>query len=335
MTDQADIIPEYARTAVNLCSPRLGSQAVLASDDFFAAKERLLDDGEPVFIDGKFDAHGKWMDGWESRRRRDGGHDWCVVRLGVAGAVVGVDIDTRHFTGNYPPAASLEACLSDSQPDAATEWTTILAPRRLGPDARHFARVGDAGPWNWLRLNMLPDGGIARLRVYGRPHREWSTADGETDQELSALGSGGRVVAYNNAHYGNVWAVLAEGRGKDMGDGWETRRRREPGHDWMIVALGAPGEVGAIEIDTAHFKGNFPDRCSVQAALVGEATDRSLVTQAMFWQPLLGEMKMSADRVHRFDGEQINELGAVSHVRLNIHPDGGVSRFRVFGKLCT
>jgi allantoicase len=332
MTDQADNIPEYARTAVNLASPRMGSEAVLASDDFFAAKERMLQDSEPVFIDDKFDDNGKWMDGWESRRRRGGGSDWCVVRLGVAGMIQGVDIDTRHFTGNYPPAASLEACLSDSPPDDATVWTTIVDPLSLGPNAHHFSGITKAGPWNWLRLNILPDGGVARLRVYGQPHRDWSAVDPKAVLELSALGNGGRVVAYNNAHYGNVWAVLAEGRGKDMGDGWETRRRREPGNDWMIIALGAPGAVEAIEIDTAHFKGNFPDACSVQAALVSDATDQSLITQAMFWEPLLGEMKMTADHIHRFDGDAINDLGPVSHLRLNIHPDGGVSRFRVFGK---
>ena len=332
MTDTQDDIPEFAKTTVNLASPRLGSEAVLTSDDFFAAKERMLQDSEPVFIDDKFDDNGKWMDGWESRRRRGGGNDWCQVRLGVAGIIQGVDIDTRHFTGNYPPAASLQACLSDSQPDEATQWTTIVEPLSLGPDAHHFASVGDGGPWNWLRLNILPDGGVARLRVYGQPFKDWSAEDGTADVELSALGNGGRVVAYNNAHYGNVWAILAEGRGKDMGDGWETRRRREPGNDWMIIALGAPGQVSALEIDTAHFKGNFPDRCSVQAAFVGEGTDQSLITQAMFWEPLLGEVKMSADHIHRFEAANLNDLGPVSHVRLNIHPDGGVSRFRVFGK---
>ncbi len=325
-------IPDYAKTSVNLASPRMGSEAVLASDEFFAAKERMLQDSEPVFIDDKFDDNGKWMDGWESRRRRGGGNDWCLVRLGVAGFIHGIDFDTRHFTGNYPPAASLEACLSDNQPDDATEWTTIVEPKDLGPDAHHYTDVGNGGPWNWLRLNILPDGGMARLRVYGQPYRDWSSADGSVDVELSALANGGRVVAYNNAHYGNVWAVLAAGRGKDMGDGWETRRRREPGNDWMIIALGTAGQISAIEIDTAHFKGNFPDRCSVQAALIDDATDQSLVTQAMFWQPLLGEMKMSADTVHRFEANDLATMGPISHVRLNIHPDGGVSRFRVFGK---
>ncbi len=329
MTDNP--LPAFARNAINLASPRLGSRAVRASDEFFAAKERMLADAPPVFIPDKYDDHGKWMDGWESRRRRDGGHDWCLVELGVPGLIDGVDIDTSHFTGNYPPAASIEACRSDGEPGAEAEWRTIVPAHALGPSARHFVAVTDRGPWNWLRVNMLPDGGIARLRVYGRPVSDWTALPADAEIELSALKHGGRVCAYNNAHYGTVWALLLEGRGETMGDGWETRRRREPGHDWLIVALAAPGRISRIEVDTAHFKGNFPDRCSLQAALVGESTDESLVTQAMFWPELLGERKLSADSIHKFGPGEITDLGPVSHVRLNIHPDGGVSRLRLFG----
>ena len=332
MTDPVITIPEFARIGVNLASPRLGSRAVLASDEFFAAKERMLQDTEPVFIADKYDDNGKWMDGWESRRRRDGGNDWCLVRLGVAGFIHGVDINTRHFTGNHPPAASLKACRSDSQPDEATEWSEILPAFGLDPNARNFAEISNQGPWNWLRLDIMPDGGVARLRVYGRPHLDWSKMDAGAVHELSALKNGGRVVAYNDAHYGDVWAVLSEGRGVNMGDGWETRRRREPGNDWMIIALGAPGAVEAIEVDTAHFKGNYPDRCSVQAARVVNATDAALIEQSINWDALMQEQPLSADSIHRFEGDAIAGLGAVSHVRLNIHPDGGVSRFRVFGK---
>jgi allantoicase len=332
VTDPVNTIPEFARNSVNLASPRLGSQAVLASDEFFAAKERMLQDSKPVFIADKYDDNGKWMDGWESRRRRDGGNDWCLVRLGVTGLIHGVDIDTRHFTGNHPPAASLKACLSIGQPDEASEWSEILPAVDLDPNSHNFAEISSPGPWNWLLLDILPDGGVARLRVYGRPHVDWSEMNADSIHELSALKNGGRVVAYNDAHYGDVWAVLSEGRGVNMGDGWETRRRREPGNDWMIIALGAPGAVEAIEVDTAHFKGNYPDRCSVQAASVDKATDSALIEQSMNWDTLMQEQPLSADSIHRFEGDAIAALGRVSHVRLNIHPDGGVSRFRVFGK---
>ncbi len=292
----------------------------------------MLQDAPAIFIDDKFDDHGKWMDGWESRRRRDGGHDWCLIKLGVTGHIYGADIDTSHFTGNFPPAASIKACLSDTQPDDTTQWTEIVAPLSLGSDAHHFTEITNSGPWNWIKLDILPDGGVARLRLYGQPTLDWSTMDANTVHELSALRYGGRVVAYNDAHYGDVWAVLAEGRGVNMGDGWETRRRREPGNDWIIVALGAAGTVDSIEVDTCHFKGNFPDRCSIQAACVESATDASLITQSMFWDTLMGEQKLSADNIHTFDRTVINDLGKITHVRLNIHPDGGVSRLRINGK---
>ena len=293
----------------------------------------MLQDAPAVFIPDKYDDHGKWMDGWETRRRRDGGHDWCVIRLGAAGGIAGVDIDTSYFTGNFAPAASIEACLSDEKPSDNTEWQEIVPATSLSSSAHHFIEVDSNRPFNWLRLHMWPDGGIARLRVYGQPYCEWDKRDPGISHELSALKNGGRVVAYNDAHYGDVWAILTDGRGKDMGDGWETRRRREPGHDWLIVELGHAGEIDRIEVDTAHFKGNFPDRCSLQAAHVEHASDQSLVSQAMFWPELMSEKKLSADSIHTFDGSDLNALGPVSHVRLNIHPDGGISRLRLSGMI--
>jgi allantoicase len=328
-----DDLPDFARRLVNLASPRLGSQAVFASDDFFAPKERLLQDAPPVFIPDKFDAHGKWMDGWESRRRRDGGHDLCVVRLGVKGIVHGLDIDTSHFTGNYPPAASVDACLSEAEPGPDADWREIVAAVPLGPSAHHYVAVAPDGPYNYLRLHIYPDGGVARLRVYGEPVATWEGAARDELHELSALRNGGRVVAYNDAHYGTVWTLLSEGRGLNMGDGWETRRRREPGNDWIIIRLGAAGLIEKILLDTCHFKGNYPDRASLQAALVEAGTDDSIVTQSMFWPELMPPQKLSADAIHEFASDTITPLGAVNHVKLNIFPDGGVSRLRVFGRL--
>ena len=332
MTETIEIPALFDHT-INLASPRLGSQTVRATDEFFAAKERMLLDAAPVFIEDKFDTHGKWMDGWESRRRRDGGHDWCLIKLGLHGRIRGVDIDTSHFTGNYPPAASIDACLSADEPDETTQWQEIIPAATLGPSAHHFLEAVDRGPWNWLRLNLYPDGGVARLRVYGNAAPDWVSADLTSLHELSGLKNGGRVIAYNDAHYGEVWALLSEGRGLNMGDGWETRRRREPGNDWLIVKLGALGTVERIEVDTANFKGNFPDRFSVQAANVTTGTDQSVVIQSMFWHTLIGEQPLTADAIHSFKGADIKALGPISHVRLNIFPDGGISRFRVFGRL--
>lgn len=326
-------VPDFVRDYVNLASPLMGSEAAAASDEFFADKSRILQDHPAVFLPDVFDDNGKWMDGWETRRRRDGGNDWLLIRLGVPGVVKGVDIDTSHFTGNYPPAAMLEGVFSQTEPDPRGRWRPLVRTMPLGPNAHHYAAVSDPEPVNWLKLSIYPDGGVARLRVHGAPFREWSEAEKAGEVELSAARNGGRIIAYNDAHYGSVLRLLAEGRGTNMGDGWETRRRREPGADWIIVALAAPGVIERIEVDTAHFKGNFPDRCSIQAAHVEQGAHQALVTQSMFWPTLLGEKPLSADAVHGFAGADLSALGPVTHVRLNIFPDGGVSRLRLFGRL--
>lgn len=332
MSDPVEL-PSFAQDAINLASPRMGTEVISVTNEFFAPRERMLSDAPAVFIADKYDDNGKWMDGWETIRKRTTGHDHCVIRLGVKGVIKGIDIDTSHFTGNYPPAASIEGCLVAGDPDGDAAWETIVPSTSLGPDAHHFVEVANEGVYSHLRLNIYPDGGVARLRVYGEPVRDWTDQDRGEMQELSSVKSGGRIVDFNNAHYGETWSILTEGRGKDMGDGWETRRRREPGNDWIIVQLGAPGIVEKIEVDTAHFKGNYPDRCSVQAAMMTGGTKESIVTQSMFWAQQMGEKKLEADTIHAFSSGDIDALGPVSHVRLNIFPDGGVSRFRVYGKL--
>lgn len=323
--------PAEAMGLVNLASPRMGTEIHSVSDDFFAEAPRMLADTVPVFVPDKFDDHGKWMDGWESRRRRHGGHDWCILHLGETGTIRLVDINTAHFTGNYPPGTMLEAAYcADSNIDKA-EWKTVIGDTRLGPDAHHLLTAHDVGPVNIVRLNIYPDGGIARLRLFGDVQRDWSD-HGDAPAELSALRSGGCILGYNDAHYGDVNALISEGRGQTMGDGWETRRRREPGHDWIVVRLGAAGLISDIEVDTAHFKGNYPDRCSLQAALIEGDVD---LDAAENWPELMGEKSLSADHIHKFSDADINDVGFVNVVRLNIFPDGGVSRLRLFGKVVT
>ncbi|HTT36230.1 MAG TPA: allantoicase [Burkholderiales bacterium] len=330
MSTVAHEAPEFTRKWVNLADARRGAMALRASDEFFAAKERMLQPEPAVFIPGKYDDHGKWMDGWETRRKRIEGNDWCVVRLAWPGMIKGVDIDTSHFTGNFPPAASIEACASAAEPDERAAWTPLLPATSLRGDSHHYIAVDDPRVWTHLRLTIYPDGGIARLRVFGQvvPTLERGAGAGLID--LAALEHGGRAVACNNEHFGSMWNLIAPGRGINMGDGWETRRRREPGNDWVILALGVPGSVLRVEVDTAHFKGNYPDRCSLQAAHVAAATDQSLVVQSMFWRTLLPEQKLEMDRQHSFEQEVV-DLGPITHVRLNIIPDGGVSRLRLFG----
>ncbi|WP_418646965.1 allantoicase [Thauera butanivorans] len=327
-------LPDWAQRSVDLANPRLGAKAIAVSDDFFAEVSRMLNPEPAQFVPGKFDTNGKWMDGWESRRKRVAGHDWAIVRLGVKGLIRGFDIDTSHFTGNYPPAVSIEACVAESD-DAETlkaaDWTEILPATPCGPNSHHIVECASTQAWTHLRVNMYPDGGIARLRVYGRPVGSLAAAAGEL-VDLVAMENGGRAVSWNDASFGSsAAALLLPGRGMNMGDGWETRRRREPGNDWCVLELGAPGTVEKIEVDTAFFKGNYPDRCSIQAACVSGGTDRSITTQSMFWQTLLPEQKLEMDAIHTFT-EQLAKLGTITHVRLNIFPDGGVSRLRLWGK---
>ena len=322
-------LPDFAKDAINLADERLGARIVSVTDDFFAPAARMISSMPPRFYPGRYDDHGKWMDGWESRRKRVEGYDQCVVALAMPGQILGVEIDTRFFTGNYPPAASLQACrCPDSEPTEQDEWVDILDTVSLGPDHPHFFEVSVPGFWTHVRLNIFPDGGVARLRIYGRGQRPEPTASGQVN--LAALEYGARVVACNNAHFGSPKQMLMPGAGLNMGDGWETRRRREPGYDWCVIELATVGCIDAIVVDTAFFKGNFPDRCSIQGAYITESTDQSLITQSMFWQQILPETPLSADAEHRFETE-LNDIGKVSHIRLNIHPDGGVSRFRVYG----
>ena len=324
--------PDFTRRWANVASPRLGARAIEASDEFFADKERMIQDAAPVFIADKFDDHGKWMDGWETRRRRQPGHDYCIVQLATRCVLHGVDIDTAHFTGNYPQAASIDVCTARYAPGPDAEWREVVPRTELQGNNHHYIPLDAAGPADFLRLNIYPDGGVARLRVHGEPSYDWSVVSADTLIELSAFAHGGRIVAYNDAHYGSPWSILTPGRGVNMGDGWETRRRRTPGHDWIIVALGSAGTINGIEVDTAHFKGNYPAACSVQAALKPVDGEAGWTNEAGDWPFLLDKADLGPDSVHVFDGKDIEISSPVNVVRLNIYPDGGISRFRLFGR---
>ncbi|MFT6226084.1 MAG: allantoicase [Paracoccaceae bacterium] len=325
-----DTLPDFARLGVNLASAGLGAEALSATDAFFAPADRMLADAPAVFHPTLFDDNGKWMDGWESRRRRGPGHDMAVVKLAAPGRITGFDVDTAHFTGNYPPACRIEAARCDGIPSEG-DWVEVLPLSPLGASAHHLFACAVDGVWTHVRLHIHPDGGVARLRVYGQP--DLGATAGEV--ELSAALNGGRVLGYSDAHYGDVWRLLAPGRGVNMGDGWETRRRREPGADWIVIALAGRGEITRAIIDTCHFKGNFPDSAWMQAADMtgfGAGMDRAVITASMFWDELLPAQKLSADHIHDVSGA-LNALGPVTHVRLNIHPDGGISRLKLFGAL--
>ncbi|MEL7022981.1 MAG: allantoicase [Pseudomonadota bacterium] len=321
--------------AINLAHPRLGAEVVFATDEFYGDKRRLIAPDPPVFLPDKYDANGKWMDGWESRRRRTPGHDWCDIRLGMPGKISGIEIDTRHFTGNFPPEAAIEACRHNGVvPDDQTEWVSIVAKRPVKGNRQHFSTVDSDESWTHVRLHIFPDGGVARLRVWGRVDRDFSKIASDEEIDLFAIENGGRAVFCNDEHFGTMHNLNAPGRGINMGDGWETARRREPGNDWVVMALGAPGILTRVVVDTAHFKGNYPDEVELRALNIPETAHPFNPLDSEKWPVLLPRQKLGPDDVHEFrDALQIHDR--VSHVRMNIFPDGGVSRLRLFGTIAT
>ena len=326
-----DSTPSFTVLA-DLASARVGGRAIETNDDFFASKSNLVKPGPAVFIPGKYTTRGKWMDGWESRRRRTPGHDWCILRRGMRGRIRGVDIDTSFFTGNFPAAGSIDAVDAPAgRLTAGAVWTPILGQTTLHGDTHNYRAVENDRAWTHVRLNIFPDGGVARLRVYGDVVVDWArVAPGNRAVDLAAIEHGGLVLAASDVHYGARDNMLMPGRAKNMGDGWETKRRRGPGHDWAIVRLGAPGLLTKIEIDTNHFKGNFPDSASVEGCFAPGASADALASVA--WRDVLAQTKLKAHHRHHFS-TGLAHRGPVTHLRLNIFPDGGISRFRVHGRL--
>jgi allantoicase len=332
-TFMSDSPASHLPQGLNLADARLGASVLSASDDFFAPRERLLNPAEPEWRAGVYDDHGKWMDGWESRRRRDQGHDHCIVQLGAAGTLTALDIDTRFFTGNYPPHASVEACFVRGKPDAATRWSELLPRVSLRGNSRNLFAVSSAMQITHLRLNIFPDGGVARLRAYGVVTPAF-VPDTTGMVDLAAALNGGRALICSDEHYGAMSNLLLPGRATSMADGWETRRRREPGFDWVILQLGQPARIERVELDTACFKGNFPHQVSMHAALLPPSAPTDLASECLYWPVMLEPQLMKADAVQSFS-TQVRDAGVVSHVRVDMHPDGGMSRVRLFGRVST
>ncbi len=324
---------------IDLAAERLGGKAMLASDEFFAEKENLVKPGRGIFIPDKYTDRGKWMDGWESRRKRTPGHDWCIVRLGLPGIIRMVDIDTNHFLGNHPPFGSLDGTTAEENAAASSLasdvsiWAELLSKSPLNPGSQNVFRIADTQRHTHVRLNIYPDGGVARLRIYGEVVPEWGKYKLDDLIDLAAVEKGGIVVAASDMYFGSVQNLLMPGRAATMADGWETRRRRGPGNDWAIIKLGRPGRVKKIEIDTTHFKGNYPDECLIEGC--SSPTDLNAETvnsTSTRWNELLPRTKLKPDTRHFFEKE-LHILGECTHVRLSIYPDGGVSRLRVWGVL--
>ncbi len=302
----------------NLAARQLGAGVVYADDELFADRENLIKPEEPVFQPHTFGNKGQIMDGWETRRRREPGSDRAIIRLGCAGLVRRVVVDTSYFTGNYPPEVSVEACGAEGYPSpgelATAEWTPLVPRSGVAGDTRNEFEVGaEAGAgqrFTHVRLTIFPDGGVARLRVYGEPVPDPRLLPAVID--LGALENGAVVTDCSNMFYSSPSNLLMPGLARVMGDGWETARRRGDGNDWVRVRLACAGAVDQVELDTSHFKGNAPG----WAALGSDGGD------------LLARTALQPDTRHRFavPGGPVAE-----HVRLDVYPDGGMARLRVLG----
>jgi allantoicase len=350
---------------LDLAAERLGGKAIVCSDDFFAEKENLLKPGRGIFIADKYTDRGKWMDGWESRRKRVPGHDWCILKLGATGVIRGFDIDTNFFLGNHPPHASIEACNMPDDTSADTlqkaAWVEILPKSPLNPGSQNFYQIDNEDTWTHLRLNIYPDGGVARLKVYGEVYKNWDAVNENDMVDLAAASNGAKSILCNDMFFSHMDNLIMPGRGVNMGDGWETKRNRAPNNrDWVIVKLAHRGNIKKILVDTCHFKGNYPDTCSIEGidletADVGSSSfgfTRTEVLPTMGtielesvnidvidinapdikWTEILAKQKLQADHEHYFENE-ISTHGPFTHIRLNIFPDGGISRLRLFGNI--
>jgi allantoicase len=333
---------------IDLAAEELGGAVLLASDEFFAEKENLLKAHAAEWREHEYTARGKWMDGWETRRRREPGggngsagvtalqggasHDWCIVRLGLPGAIRAVLVDTSFFRGNYPAECSIEACsiseVLDIEAAQRAQWVELLPRSALKGDSKNAFVIPDARRFTHVRFNIHPDGGVARLRVYGEALPDLKRLQrfgGLVD--LAALENGARSLLCSDMFFGSRNNLLLPGRPRNMSSGWETRRRRGPGHDWNLIALGIPGTLRRIEVDTTHFKGNAPGRCSVEVCDAPGAE----TFDGVDWRVLLPETRTQPHTRHQFESE-LRCTGRVTHLKVNVFPDGGVARLRAWGE---
>ena len=340
---------------IDLACEDVGGTVIFANDDFFAKKENLLKVEDPVFLADKYTENGKWMDGWESRRKRTPGHDHCIIRLGFPGSIQGFDVNTTFFTGNFPEYAAIEAIevteiispLGDTLTElnkSSAPWITIVPKTKLQGGSHNMISVtgGDHATrrWTHLRLRIFPDGGVARLRAFGEVMPDWKklNAPEHTSKviDVAAAANGASVLASSDSYFGPKDNLIKPGRAENMGGGWETRRRRGAGSDWIVIRLGCTSIIEKIEIDTHHYKGNFPDSCSIEYLRYSERDllpcdlrDRS----DLIWTESLPKTKLAADRAHEFGSKELTSKAApVDYIRLNIFPDGGISRLRIWGR---
>ena len=316
-----------------------GTKVIYCSDEFFADSSRMLQSSNPVWVEGKYDDNGKWMDGWESRRRRDGKNDFCFIRLGKKASINSFNIDTTHFTGNFAPGISIQGCsvpggtTDDLVVDgsAVSEWFDLLGKKEIMGDSHNRFECPVNNPITHLKIILHPDGGIARFRAYGEFWEEKRDPSFDGVNVLSKE-NGARAIFANDEHFGRLSNILEKHEPLSMADGWETRRRREPGNDWGVLALSKPAQVNKIIVDTKHFKGNFPHKFSISTAHISDKDDSVILEDSKSWKKLLDQQKLGMNQIHTFEKNDILHNEPFNHVRIDIYPDGGIARLKFIGK---
>ena len=323
---------------IDVACSDLGSKVIYCSDEFFADSGRMLQASEPLWIEGKYDENGKWMDGWESRRRRDGKNDFCFIRLGSPSIINNFNIDTSHFTGNFAPAISILGCsvpggtTDDRVVDgsAVSKWFDLLDQEKLEGDSHNLFSCKTNQPITHLKITLYPDGGIARLRAYGQAWAD-ETKYQITGTNVISKESGARALFANDEHFGCLSNILEEHTPLSMADGWETRRRRDPGNDWGVIVLSQPAKVHEIIVDTSFFKGNFPDTFSISSANISNPDVDTLIEDSKTWSKIIDRKKLEMNQIHVFKKSELLHQDPITHIRIDIFPDGGIARLKLIG----
>jgi allantoicase len=312
----------------DLASRDLAGSVISANDELFAPRQNLIMPQPATHEVSAFGHTGKVYDGWETRRRREPGFDWAIVRLGVPGIIHGVVVDTAFFKGNYPPYVSVDATSVEGYPDTnvfdRVPWVNLVPKSACKGDTENCYPVDNPKRWTHVRLNIFPDGGVARFRVHGEvvvdPRFLTTTVD------LLALENGGRLLSTSDAFYSSPENLILASRARVMGEGWENARRRGPDNDWATFKLAVRGEPTMIEVDTSYFIGNAPGEVRVSTAdeTVSDIADSSV------WWDVVPRTPVLVDTRHRFP---IAERRTATHLRLDVYPDGGLTRLRCFGEL--
>ena len=315
-------------TLPDLASRRVGGSVIGANDELFAERENLIKPDPPSYQAYTFGHKGQVYDGWETRRRREPGHDWAIVRLGIGGVVHGVVVDTAFFTGNYPPEVSVEGTSVDEYPTPdelqGADWIPLVPRSAAAGDTRNSYAVDMPQRVSHVRLCIYPDGGVARLRVHGEAVPDPRFL-GSGDVDLTALANGGEVTGCSNMFYSSPSNLISPGQARVMGEGWETARRRDDGNDWVEFRLAGPGVVRMAELDTSYFVGNAPGWASLRGR-----DFRTDGPGGPEWDELLPRTRLQPDTRHLF---RIEDAAESTHVRLDVFPDGGMARVRLHGRL--